>query len=148
MTEIIAMIASLIIAGYFTFFNDSLLAWQEIILGAILTTIIWVVSVFFTRTTSDEVLLSFYKKIKPQGPGWQHVRDMAKKNNIDLPEVGTNLPFEILCVLIGAISVYSMLFSVGNIIYGQTGLGLMLAGIAGFGTFLLIRLWSSMNKVS
>ena len=59
-----------------------------------------------------------------------------------------SIPSEILCVLIGAISVYSMLFSVGNIIYVQTGLGLILGGVAGVGTYVLIRLWSAMNKTS
>ncbi len=133
---------------YRTFFNDSLLAWQEIILGAILTTIIWVISVFFTKYTEEETLISFYQQIKPQGPGWQHVRDLAAQKNLELPTPGKNLPTEILCVFIGAISVYAMLFSVGNMIYGETLLGLLLAIVAGIGTFILVRLWGSMNQAS
>ena len=147
-TEIVAMIASLWIAGYFTFFNNSLLAWQEIVIGALLTTIVWVVSVFLTPSTSDEKLMSFYSLIKPQGPGWKSIADRYAQNNPDQALVKNKLPMEILCVVIAAITVYAALFAMGNMIYGNYNLGLGLILIVVIGTISIFQLWSSMNKNS
>ena len=144
-TEIIAMIASLIIAGYFTFFNDSLLVWQEIVLGALLTTVIWIISVFLTPATSDDKLLSFYTLIKPKGPGWGHVKTVAQDRGISLPKVGNNLSQELLCVVLAVMSVYAALFSVGNIIYGDYGLGLALAVGAAIGSWSVFKIWGGMS---
>ena len=146
-TEIVAMIASLLIAGYFTFFDDSLLAWQEIVIGAILTTLVWVVSVFITPPTSEEKLVSFYKLIKPQGPGWKPIAKIYAQNNMGAA-VKNNLPTEILCVLLAAISVYAALFAVGNMIYGHYDLGVGLMLVTAVGTFMIFRLWGSMSNES
>lgn len=146
-TEIVAMIASLLIAGYFTFFDDSLLAWQEIVIGAILTTLVWVVSVFITPPTSEEKLVSFYKLIKPQGPGWKPIAKIYAQNNMGAA-VKNNLPTEILCVLLAAISVYAALFAVGNMIYGHYDLGVGLMFVTALGTFMIFRLWGSMSNES
>ncbi len=147
-TEIVAMIASLIIAAYFTFGNDSLLPWQEIVLGALLTTLIWVVSVFVTPPTSDETLMSFYQKIKPQGPGWNTIAQRFHQNNPEQALVKNKLPMEILCVVIAAITVYAALFAMGNVIYGNYNLGLGLILVVVVGTISIFQLWSSMNKNS
>lgn len=147
-TEIVAMIASLIIAAYFTFGNDSLLPWQEIVLGALLTTLIWVVSVFVTPPTSDETLMSFYQKIKPQGPGWNTIAQRFHQNNPEQALVKNKLPMEILCVVIAAITVYAALFAMGNVIYGNYNLGLELILVVVVGTISIFQLWSSMNKNS
>ena len=147
-TEIVAMIASLIIAAYFTFGNDSLLPWQEIVLGALLTTLIWVVSVFVTPPTSDETLMSFYQKIKPQGPGWNTIAQRFHQNNPEQAIVKNKLPMEILCVVIAAITVYAALFAMGNVIYGNYNLGLGLILVVVVGTISIFQLWSSMNKNS
>ena len=147
-TEIVAMIASLIIAAYFTFGNDSLLPWQEIVLGALLTTLIWVVSVFVTPPTSDETLMSFYQKIKPQGPGWNTIARRFHQNNPEQAIVKNKLPMEILCVVIAAITVYAALFAMGNVIYGNYNLGLGLILVVVVGTISIFQLWSSMNKNS
>lgn len=145
-TEIIAMIASLLIAGYFTFFSDSLLAWQEIVIGAILTTIIWVVSVYFTPLTSDEKLISFYQKIRPDGNGWNTVHAKAEAQGISLPKPEGKLPLEILCFLIACISVYSALFATGNWIYGHLVLASVLTIVSLSGAYFLFKAWARISE--
>ena len=47
-TEIVAMVSSLIIAFSLSFFNHSLESWQEIVFGALLTTVTWIIATFIT----------------------------------------------------------------------------------------------------
>lgn len=140
-TEIIAMIASLIIAWYFTFQSDALPDWQELVLGAALTTLIWVASVFFTPQTDDAVLLDFYKKIRPYGSGWNTVKTKAGLQD----STPNQLPFLLLFFVIGTISVYAALFATGNWIYGNYTLAAGLTGLAAIGAYSIIRNWDRIS---
>ncbi len=145
MTEIVAMVASLIIASYFTFANHGLESWQTMVLGAILTTIVWVVSTFVTEPTDDETLRNFYKKIRPSGSGWNHVIEKAKADGIDIRKEKSQLPLELLCWLVGCVAVYSALFATGNWIYGNTGLATILTVVSVLGGAFLFKAWGSLQ---
>ncbi|MEM8969314.1 MAG: Na+:solute symporter, partial [Bacteroidota bacterium] len=137
MTEIVAMVVSLFIASYFTFAEHGLESWQTIVIGSLLTTIIWIVSAFLTQPTDDETLFNFYRKIKPGGNGWDVVIQKAQAKGVPLEKDAGQLPLEILCVLIGSITVYTALFATGNWIYGNTSLALTFSLVAlGGGAFL------------
>jgi len=150
MTEIVAMIASLIIASYFTFIHQNtglptLEPWETLVIGAALTTIIWVAATFFTKPTDDETLRSFYQKISPGGNGWNAVIKKANEEGIALTKSKSNLGLELLCFLVGTITVYSILFATGNWIYGNSGLGLFLTILSFAGAFFIFWAW---NKLS
>ena len=134
-------------AAYFSFLDENSLPWEKIVNGTLLTTSIWVVSIFVTPPTSQEKLVSFYKLIKPQGPGWKPIAKIYAQHNMGAA-VKNNLPTEILCVLIAAISVYAALFAVGNMIYGHYDLGVGLMFVTAVGTFMIFRLWGSMSNES
>ncbi len=154
-TEIVAMVASLVIAGYLTFFHDRLIAQgydlpllvshQKIVLGALLTTIIWIVGTFFTPPDDDETLIAFYQKIRPGGPGWTPVLDRAKSRGLEISEAPSQLPLELLCMVIGSITIYSTLFATGQWIYGNVteAFGLTLLSIAGI--FFIFRVWNKLK---
>lgn len=78
------------------------------------TTLIWITVTFATKPTSDEVLISFYKKIHPGGVMW-------KKVSSKLPEVESDSGFFKLFInwLFGVILVYSFLFGTGKLIFGE-----------------------------
>lgn len=137
-TEIVAMVASLLIAGYFTFFDHSFLPWQTIVIGTTLTTLIWIVAAYFTPPTDDATLRNFYRKIKPGGNGWDAVIKKAQAEGDMIKKEAGQLPLEILCVLVGCITVYGVLFAMGNWIYDDffTALILTVISLAGIG-FLL-----------
>lgn len=142
MTEIVAMISSLIIASYFTFVHDSLglveLAdWEKLVIGAILTTITWIAATYFTPQTDDATLRAFYQKIRPGGNGWDAVIDKAAGEGIAMKKEVGQLPLEILSMMIGCITVYAALFATGGWIYGQTSNAVLLSTITAGGAIFL-----------
>ncbi|CAM9922945.1 unnamed protein product [Discosporangium mesarthrocarpum] len=151
MTEIVAMVSSLVIAGYLTFVHDStglapLEDWQKTVAGAILTTIVWVAATYLTPPTSDEKLIEFYQKIKPGGPGWGLVKEKAKNRGISIDEgQGQQLPLELLCFLIGTFTVYAALFGTGYWIYGETTAALIATGVTVVGILFLFRSWGKLK---
>ncbi len=145
-TEIVAMVASLVIAAYLTFFHDNLgffplEPYMKTILGAVLTTIVWVLATFLTPPESQETLVNFYQKIKPGGVGWNPVLRKAQDAGVAVDKVPGQLPLEILCMVIGCITVYSALFATGQWIYGhsQEAMGLTALTVAGTGFLFWVR---------
>jgi len=127
-TEIVAMVSSLFVAGYFNFANTGLEGWQKITIGAIITTIIWIGATFLTPPDDEEILRKFVKKVKPGGVGWNKFR-----------EFGDSEPWSILrgimAMLLGCIAVYGFLLGTGQLIYGQTASGGMLLIMGGLAAF-------------
>jgi len=144
-TEVVAMIVSLIIASLLTFTNNPFEDWQKIILGATLTTIIWVIATFLTPTTNEDVLINFYQKIKPGGNGWNKIIQRAKERGIALDKSKENLPIQLLSFIIGSITVYAALFATGSWIYGESTTALILTFVTLVGAFVLFNTWKKVN---
>ena len=135
-TEIVAMISSLVIAGYFNFFiNDKLEDWEKITIGAALTTFIWVVATYCTPPDDEKTLRNFVKKVNPGGPGWKKYAD---NNTSSEP---WPVPNGILCMVLGCIATYSFLLGVGQLIYGQIESGILICGLGAIASFGLFKLW-------
>ena len=133
-TEIVAMVSSIIIAGYFNFANVGLEGWQKIIIGAVLTTIVWILATYFTPPDDEETLRNFVKKVNPGGPGWTKYSDGISSEPWPVPN-------GILCMVLGCVAVYGFLLGVGQLIYGQTGLGIIICGLGTVSSFGLYKLW-------
>ena len=135
-TEIVAMISSLVIAGYFNFFiNDKLEDWEKITIGAALTTFIWVVATYCTPPDDEKTLRNFVKKVNPGGPGWKKYAD---NNTSSEP---WPVPNGILCMVLGCIATYSFLLGVGQLIYGQIESGILICSLGAIASFGLFKLW-------
>ena len=133
-TEIIAMASSLIIASYLNFINESLLGWEKIVVGAFVTTVVWISTTFFAPIESRETLENFVKKINPGGPGWALYSD--QKNSAK-----SSLPNNLLLMVLGTIFVYSVLLGMGNLIYSKLLAGLFLFSIGIMAALGIYRLW-------
>ncbi len=144
-TEIIAMISSLFIASYFTFINESLESWEKIIYGAVMTTVVWVVSTYLTAPTDAVKLREFYKKIGPGGPGWDKVLQDASAEGVIIQKAESHLALELTCVVIGITTVFSALFATGAWIYGNIGQASMLTVVTAVGAVFLFWAWGKMN---
>ena len=144
-TEIVAMVASLFIAGFFTFTDHGLPAWQTIIIGAVLTSLIWIIATFLTPPTDDQTLRNFYRKIKPGGPGWDAVLNKANAEGDFIEKTEGQLPLEILCMLIGCVTVFAVLFATGNWIYGNSGTAMLLTVISVAGAGFLFWAWGRLK---
>ncbi len=133
-TEIVAMISSLIIAYYFNFYSHNLESWQEIIIGALLTTATWIIATFITPPDDEKTLKNFVKKVNPGGPGWK---------NYSSNHAGEqwSVPIGLLCMLCGTTSVYGVLLGVGSVIYGHYQTAIILIGISIISSFVLFKAW-------
>ena len=103
----------------------------------LITTVVWLVVTFSTPAEDKEVLLSFYKKTVPGGPGWK-----AIVGNEQIKNEGWSVPSGILAMLLALAMIYCLLFATGYFIYGNLQLGGILIFIALISTLLLSKVWS------
>lgn len=151
-TEIIAMVSSLIIALYLTFMYDQyeflpLVAWQKTVIGAFLTTAVWVVATYFTPSTDSKTLMDFYRLIKPGGPGWRHVTSQmsTEHSSAFAPQKAWKVPLELLATFVGCFTVFSILFATGNWIYSNYLWASILTLGSFTGIWLLFRIWRNLR---
>ena len=133
-TEIIAMITSLIIAYYFNFLNDRFVAWFEIVIGAVLTTITWIITTFITPPENEKTLKRFVSIVNPGGPGW---KKFEQKKTLEQWSV----PKGILSMLLGSIAVYGILLGTGSFIYGNYLIAISLIGTSLICVYFLLKVW-------
>ena len=99
-----------------------------------ITTVVWVLVTFLTRPESEEVLLRFYRKARPDVRGWKPVA-------LKTPEVpatrdlGRNLSSWIL----GCVMVYGALFGIGWLTLTPRWLGAVMLVISAVAAALLYR---------
>jgi solute:Na+ symporter, SSS family len=95
--------------------------WQELVIGVAITTISWLVVTFITKPTDNKKLVDFYKLIHPSRKGWKKIVAKAQQDGEEIifEKSGDNLPLGILCMLVGCIGVYSILFATGFWIYSN-----------------------------
>ena len=141
-TEIIAMVSSIIIAYYFNFINNDYAPWMELIIGALLTTSIWVFATFVTPPEDDKTLKRFVKIVNPGGPGWKNYK---QKNQAE----EWSVPSGILSMMLGTIAVYSVLLATGSFIYGNYPVAIILTSSFIICTFFLFKVWfkNSLNAL-
>ncbi len=132
-TEIVAMISSLIIATYFNFLDSNFEEWEKIVIGSLLTTMVWIIATFITPPDDEKTLLNFVKKVNPGGPGWS-------KYTLNESKEIWQLPRGILLMFLGCSAVYSVLLGVGQLIYGNQ-LGYFLILLSVFSGFGLKKFW-------
>ena len=133
-TEIVAMISSIFIAGYFNFGDSSLDGWQKIVIGSFLTTLVWVVATYVTPPDDEETLRNFVKKVNPGGPGWKKYSDGISTEPWPVPN-------GILSMVLGCVAVYGFLLGVGQLIYGHKESGLMICGLGVIASLGLFKVW-------
>ena len=133
-TEIIAMISSLIIAGYMNFGDLDIASWMKIVYGACITTVVWVIATYVTPPDDDETLQNFVNKIDPGGPGW-------KKYSNGVASEDWHVPKGILSMMLGCFSVYGLLLGVGQLIYGNLFPGVLICGLGIVASIWLFKIW-------
>ncbi|HPF64495.1 sodium:solute symporter family protein [Lentimicrobium sp.] len=112
------------------------------------TSLAWIIVTYLTPPSSDETLQKFYTKIRPGGPGWKAVRAKALTMGIDLQkedDLRWDVPTGILCMLLGCVAVYSILFSTGFFLYGKTVPALAFLSSGVIASFLLSRTWKKLK---
>jgi Na+/proline symporter len=98
------------------------------------TTVIWLLVTLLTAPESSETLQTFYRRVRPHGPGWKPVAGMS-----GVPPVAGSLLRELLNALLGCVLVYSALFGVGEMLLRSAALGLGLIAISALAAFAIAR---------
>jgi SSS family solute:Na+ symporter len=110
-----------------------------LILTIAVTTVCWVVTAYVGPQTDRRVLVEFYKKIRPFGPGWKLVREEAGLGEDAARTAGDNIPLALLGWVAGCATIWSALFSVGNFLYGRTGYALTCLAVFAIAGLALVR---------
>ena len=154
-SEISAMVISFLVAVYFGFVHIriGLEAWDPsatLVTGVAITTIGWLAVTFLTPSVDGETLESFWRRIRPLGPGWRTVVD----SDVALEAGAGHTPLEVsrsdaadlsvapradgakrdlvaerkgeftaglLAWFLGCTMIYATLFGTGFLLYGRMG---------------------------
>ena len=134
------MVVSFVVALTLKLGDFGLAGWQELLTGIAITTACWLTAALITPPADKETLKSFCAHIDPGGPGWRGVyRELAEEGRT--PEAGgVNIPRGILCMLLGCVAVYGVLFGTGFFLYGQLVSAGVLAVLAVASAWGIVRL--------
>jgi solute:Na+ symporter, SSS family len=104
-------------------------AWVMILTVAI-TTVVWLAVTMLTAPEPQEKLDSFYRRVRPGGPGWALVSERGGFGRERIP--GGALAWTNWVA--GIIAVYATLFGIGKLVFGytSTGLGMLAVAAAAF----------------
>ena len=150
-TEITAMVVSFVIAVYFQIAGrfdlpgGDFADWQRLVTIVIITTIAWVLVAYTTKPTDEAVLLRFYRKIKPGGPGWHSILEKARQQGIQVETAPSDLPYALAAAVCGTLGIFSILFATGFFLYSRFGLGILFTVIAAAALFGIAALWKNLR---
>jgi SSS family solute:Na+ symporter len=151
-SELTAMIVSFLIAVYLQLIHPHtglppISTHIQLVSGVFITTICWITVTLFTRPADEKTLRSFYRLVRPGGPGWKRIIYQAERDNdpIDDGKQKWDVPTGILCMVVGCFVVYSSLFATGNWIYGKNLLASVLTVVAVIAIVLLVKLWNKLR---
>ena len=128
------MVASLIVS-IIVFVHPAtknVFALQMLIIVPI-STVVWIVVTFLTEPVSTETLTNFYNRVRPSKGGWKLIaaetKEVTDGTNRQNSQTGSKTPALVNWV-VGVIFIYSFLFSIGKLLLGFTGIGLIFLLIA------------------
>ena len=92
-----------------------------------ITTVVWVVVTMFTQPEPVEKLIAFYRRVRPEGPGWTGIAEQAE---LSREHAQGRLSLQIMNWILGCALIYGSLFGIGKLIFKEWGLGLLYLLIA------------------
>ena len=96
-----------------------------------ITTLVWVVVTFMTNPEPIETLVAFYRRVRPEGPGWT---DIAARAELSASHAQGRLSLQFVNWILGVALIYGTLFGIGKLIFKEWVAGfafLLLAMVAG-----------------
>jgi len=132
-SEISAMIASFVVSivamttipGRFAPGDPNADAVVMLVTVAI-STVVWLVVTYATGPEPDAVLDRFYRRVRPGGPGWVRVSTRLGFGRESIPGGALNWTNW----LAGVVAVYTTLFGIGKLVFGELGTGVALLVVA------------------
>ncbi len=104
------------------------------LISVAVATVTWVTVTLLTPPEPDPVLETFYRRVRPGGPGWRHVARRLGYSNDQIP--GGALSW--VNWVAGVVAVYTSLFGLGALLTGRPRAAMVYAVMA-IGAFWLIQ---------
>ena len=98
------------------------------------TSLVWILVTFATAPEPNEILISFYRKVRPDVTGWGPIAALAPEI-VRTHDLGRNL----WCWILGTVMVYGALFGVGKLLLRHYGLGMGLVIVSALAAWQMTR---------
>jgi SSS family solute:Na+ symporter len=100
----------------------------------LVTTIVWVAATFVTKPEADDVLVAFYRRVRPHVGGWRPIAARAP----EIPQT-RDLARNLWCWILGCVMTYCALFGIGKVLLHHGALGSLLLTLAGLAAWQMSR---------
>src|SRR6201988_2506393 len=87
-----------------------------------ITTVIWVIVTLMTSAEPQEKLVAFYRRVRPEGPGWTAI---AAEAGLAESHARGRLSLQFVNWILGVALIYGSLFGIGKLIFKEWGTGLL-----------------------
>jgi len=91
------------------------------------TTIVWVTATFMTSPEPSETLIAFYRRVRPEGPGWN---DIAAEAGLAAQHAQGRLSMQFVNWILGCLLIYGSLFGIGKLIFKEWGTAVLYLAVA------------------
>jgi solute:Na+ symporter, SSS family len=141
--EVVAMVSSFLVSvGFLVLAKNGVpvSTHAALVLTVLTTTVCWVATAYIGPQTDRDVLVRFYRMVRPAGPGWAPIRAVAGVSDAELAATGDNIPMALVGWVAGCVAIWSALFMVGNLLYGRYPTALVLLVVFAISSAILIRI--------
>ena len=114
--EIVAMVMSLVTSLAVPLLMPNADFATRTIVQVAITTLAWLITAYVGPETDRETLISFYRKVKPVGPGWTAIRAEAGVSDAEVAQEN-RIGAAFLGWISGCAVIWSALFAIGNFLY-------------------------------
>jgi hypothetical protein len=131
-SEVSAMITAAVVSIYLQkglgWNSDLPLDFAYLMLVTVgITTIVWVCVTILTSPEPVEKLVAFYRRVRPEGPGWNGI---AARAGLSESHAQGRLSLQFANWILGVALIYGSLFGIGKLIFKEWGSGLKFLAIA------------------
>jgi len=92
-----------------------------------ITTAAWLAVTLLTAPEPREKLVSFYRRVRPEGPGWKHI---ASEAGVTETNWSGGLAAQFANWALGCVLIYTSLFGIGKLVFKEWGMGLVCTAAA------------------
>ena len=148
--EVVAMVSSFLVSIGFLLIKKSggqvPSTANSLLITIGVTTVCWVLAAYLAPQTDRKTLIEFYRKVRPAGPGWEPIREAAGISKAEAAQGGESIPLALVGWVAGCITIWSSLFTVGNVLYGRTSAALLMGVVFVISGLVLLRVINKLWK--
>ena len=129
-------VSAMICAAVVSIFLQSVLKWDSdkpldfaylMLVTVGTTTVVWVAVTFMTSPEPMETLVAFYRRVRPEGPGWNGI---AARAELSQAHAQGRLSLQFANWILGCALIYGSLFGIGKLIFKEWVAGVLLLLVA------------------